>query len=45
MYDEEIKYSEKHKCIPNEVGDFDLICPDVGKVQFVPMLQRGVSYE
>lgn len=30
------KYTNNHTCKPNGVGDFDLICPEKGKVQFIP---------
>lgn len=36
-----ITYKEEHKCVPNGHGDFDFICPKIGKVgSFVPVLLR-----
>ena len=31
-------YEDGHKLIDNGVGDYDLICPDMGKIGFIPVL-------
>jgi hypothetical protein len=43
--DEEIQYTDGHKCIPNGVGDYTFVCPTKGeKPGFVPfMLRRMVK--
>ncbi len=39
-----IQYSEDHKCQPNGVGDYELVCPEDNKgviPGFVPFMLRG----
>lgn len=33
-----IHYEDGHKLIDNGVGDYDFICPENGKVGFIPVL-------
>jgi hypothetical protein len=45
-FEEEVEYTDGHRCIPNGVGDFDMICPTLGNQGFVPiMLRRSVARE
>ena len=34
----QIDYEEGHKLVDNGVGDYDLICPEKGKICFIPVL-------
>jgi len=35
-----VKYTNNHRCEPNGLGDYDFICPKLGKIKFVPILLR-----
>ena len=37
----DIEYDEGHKCVDNGVGDFDFICPTMGQIMFVPVLNAS----
>jgi hypothetical protein len=36
------KYTNNHTCVPNGLGDFDLICSEYGKVRFVPCFMHSM---
>ncbi len=36
----DVNYTFNHKAVPNGVGDFDMICPELGKVFFIPIMMR-----
>jgi len=39
----EILYTHGHKCIPNGVGDYQMVCPDGEVVKgFIPFMMRAV---
>lgn len=39
------KYTNNHTCVPNGVGDFDLMCSEQGKVKFIPCFMYSMIKE